>query len=436
MRYLRDHDPLTGLPNRQAFSDSLADALPTMNRNRKHIAVLCLDVDKFKDINDASDIATGDAVLREMGARIRSILRSGDFVARRSGDEFAIALVDINNLAEVMAFTNRLMDTLRPSFRVADKEFLCTTSVGIAFAPSDGDTAAAILRHADIALARAKSDGGQRVCFFEPSMEKALQRRRMIEHELRRALAREEFEVAYQSQYDLATGARVGVEALVRWHHPVHGKIAPAHFISVAEETGLIVPLGEWVLRRACSDAVAWPEHISVAVNLSPAQFQHGDIAGTIATVLAETGLPAQRLELEITESLLLSDTEEVLGKLNRLRQHGVRIAMDDFGTGYSSLSYLARFPFDKIKIDRQFVRNMTRDSAMRAIVKTIIALGQSLGVSVTAEGVETQEQAAMLREFGCPQVQGFLYGHPGSPELEGDGSGKVRSIKSRSSAA
>ncbi len=436
MRYLQDHDPLTGLPNRQSFSDSLANALPAMNRNRKHIAVLCLDVDKFKDINDASDIATGDAVLREMGARIQSALRSGDFVARRSSDEFAIALVDINNLAEVMAFTNRLMDVLRPPFRVADKEFLCTTSVGIAFAPSDGDAAPAILRHADIAQARAKSDGGQRVCFFEPSMEKALQRRRMIEHELRLALARGEFEVAYQSQYDLATGARVGVEALIRWHHPVHGKIAPTHFISVAEETGLIVPLGEWVLRRACSDAVAWPEHISVAVNLSPAQFRHGDIAGTIATVLAETGLPAQRLELEITESLLISDTDEVLGKLNRLRKYGVRMAMDDFGSGYSSLSYLARFPFDKIKIDRQFVRNMTRDPAMRAIVKTIIALGKSLGVTVTAEGVETQEQAAMLREFGCPQVQGFLYGYPGSPELEGAGAAKVRSIKSRSSAA
>jgi EAL domain-containing protein (putative c-di-GMP-specific phosphodiesterase class I) len=258
----------------------------------------------------------------------------------------------------------------------------------------------------------------------------------MVEHELRLALSREEFEVVYQSQYDLATGTQVGVEALVRWNHPVHGKIAPAHFISVAEETGLIVPLGEWVLRRACRDAAAWSEPLSVAVNLSPAQFRDGDVAETVADVLQETGLPARRLELEITESLLINDTEEVLGKLSRLRQLGVKIAMDDFGTGYSSLSYLARFPFDKIKIDRQFVRNMPRDPAMRAIVKTVIALGKSLDVTVTAEGVETQEQAAMLREFGCPQVQGFLYGYPGTPEAASKPPLKLKQIKARSSAA
>ena len=238
----------------------------------------------------------------------------------------------------------------------------------------------------------------------------------MVEHELRLALGREEFEVVYQPQYDLATERQCGSEALIRWHHPVHGKIAPGHFISVAEETGLIVPLGEWVLRRACSDAVNWPEPLFVSVNLSPVQFRDGDVAETVAQVLKETGLPPERLELEITESLLINDTEEVLGKLNRLRELGVDIAMDDFGTGYSSLSYLARFPFSKIKIDRQFIRNMTRDPAMRAIVKTIIALGKSLDVTITAEGVETQEQAAMLREFGCPQVQGFLYGYPGAP--------------------
>jgi EAL domain-containing protein (putative c-di-GMP-specific phosphodiesterase class I) len=224
----------------------------------------------------------------------------------------------------------------------------------------------------------------------------------------------------------------VGVEALVRWHHPVHGKVAPAHFISVAEETGLIVPLGEWVLRRACYDAAGWPEPLSVAVNLSPAQFHDSDIAETVAAVLHETGLPAERLELEITESLLINDTEEVLEKLSRLRELGVKIAMDDFGTGYSSLNYLARFPFDKIKIDRQFVRNMTRDPAMRAIVKTIVALGKSLDVTVTAEGVESQEQAAMLREFGCPQVQGFLYGYPGAAEAEGN----ITPVKPQTSAA
>jgi EAL domain-containing protein (putative c-di-GMP-specific phosphodiesterase class I) len=250
------------------------------------------------------------------------------------------------------------------------------------------------------------------------------------------AFAREEFEVVYQPQFDLATETQCAVEALVRWHHPVHGKIAPAHFISVAEDTGLIVPLGEWVLRRACSDAMKWPEPLTVAVNLSPAQFRDGDVAETVADVLHETGLPAHRLELEITESVLINDTEEVLAKLNRLRDLGVAIAMDDFGTGYSSLSYLARFPFNKIKIDRQFVRNMTRDPAMRAIVKTIIALGKSLDVAITAEGVETPEQAAMLREFGCPQVQGFLYGYPTTSEAVTKGPIKAAPIAERSSAA
>ncbi len=438
VRYLEEHDALTGLANRQAFNDSLADAITRMQRDRSHIAVLCLDIDKFKEINDAADHSGGDQVLRDIGARIQATLRQGDLIARLGGDEFAIALVDVTNLGDVMAFMNRLVEALRRPLQVTGKEMLVTTSVGIALAPADGDTATTVLRHAGIALARAKGDGGQRMCFFEQSMDKALQRRRMVEHELRLALGREEFEVVYQPQYDLATERQCGSEALVRWHHPVHGKIAPGHFISVAEDTGLIVPLGEWVLRRACRDAVDWPAPLFVSVNLSPAQFRDGDVAETVAQVLNETGLPPDRLELEITESLLINDTEEVLGKLNRLRQLGVHIAMDDFGTGYSSLSYLARFPFSKIKIDRQFIRNMTRDSAMRAIVKTIIALGKSLDVTITAEGVETEEQAAMLREFGCPQVQGFLYGYPGAADANTKPeAGKVTPISAaRSSAA
>jgi diguanylate cyclase (GGDEF)-like protein len=242
-RYLENYDPLTGFPNRNAFDGLLTTALANMQRKRTHIAVLCVDIGKLNEISD--DTAAGDTVLREMGERIRSELRPGDFAARRSIDEFAVALVDVGNLAEVMALTDRLVDALRRPIKVADKEFVCAASVGIALAPSDGDNAAMLLRHADIALSRAKADGGQRMRCFEPGMDKALQRRRMIEHELRQALAREEFEVVYQSQHDLVSGARVGVEALVRWRHPVHGKVAPAHFISVAEETGLIVPLGE-----------------------------------------------------------------------------------------------------------------------------------------------------------------------------------------------
>ncbi len=437
VRYLEEHDALTGLANRKAFVDRLTAAIGRMQRDRTHIAVLCLDIDKFKEINEAADHSGGDQVLRDIGGRIQSTLRENDLLARLAGDEFAIALVDITNLGDVMAFMNRLVEALRRPLQVAGKEMLVTSSVGIALAPADGDTAATVLRHASIALARAKGDGGQRMCFFEHSMDKALQRRRMVEHELRLALGRDEFDVVYQPQYDLATGQQCGSEALVRWHHPVHGKIAPGHFISVAEDTGLIVPLGEWVLRRACIDAAKWPEPLIVAVNLSPAQFRDGDIAETVAEVLKETGLPPQRLELEITENLLINDTEEVLGKLNRLRQLGVAIAMDDFGTGYSSLNYLARFPFSKIKIDRQFIRNMTRDPATRAIVKTIIALGKSLDVTITAEGVETEEQAAMLREFGCPQVQGFLYGYPGPAEIGVKPEGNVTSITAaRSSAA
>jgi diguanylate cyclase (GGDEF)-like protein len=440
VRYLESHDALTGLANRRAFAESLGEAMTRMKRDNTHIAVICLDIDKFKEINDASEHGGGDQVLREIGTRIRGTLRERDIIARLGADEFAIALVDITNLGDVMAFMNRLVSALRLPFHVTGKEILITTSVGIALAPADGDTAATVLRHATIALSRAKGDGGQRMCFFEESMDKALQRRRTVEHELRLALGREEFEVVYQPQYDLTSERQSGSEALIRWHHPVHGKIAPGHFISVAEETGLIVPIGEWVLRRACIDAATWPETLSVAVNLSPAQFRDSDIAETVAEVLKETGLPANRLELEITESLLINDTEEVLTKLNRLRDLGVAIAMDDFGTGYSSLSYLARFPFSKIKIDRQFIRNMTRDPAMRAIVKTIIALGKSLDVTITAEGVETPEQAEMLRKFGCRQVQGFLYGYPEAAQTNAQpratADGKITPIRARHPSA
>lgn len=440
VRYLESHDALTGLANRRAFAEHLSEAMSRMERDGTHIAVICLDIDKFKEINDANEHGGGDQVLREIGSRIKGTLRERDIIARLGADEFAIALVDITNLGDVMAFMNRLVAALRLPFHVSGKEILLTTSVGIALAPADGDTASTVLRHATIALSRAKGDGGQRMCFFEESMDKALQRRRTVEHELRLALGREEFEVVYQPQYDLATETQSGSEALIRWHHPVHGRIAPGHFISVAEDTGLIVPIGEWVLRRACQDAVGWPEELTVAVNLSPAQFRDSDIAETVADILKETGLPPHRLELEITENLLINDTEEVLSKLNRLRKLGVAIAMDDFGTGYSSLSYLARFPFSKIKIDRQFIRNMTRDPAMRAIVKTIIALGKSLDVTITAEGVETPQQAEMLRKFGCRQVQGFLYGHPeaadaqAKPQEQSDG--KVTPLRRRRSSA
>ncbi|XSG81668.1 MAG: putative bifunctional diguanylate cyclase/phosphodiesterase [Methyloligella sp. ZOD6] len=436
LRFLKNHDALTGLPNRSAFTRVLSDALNHMHRNRTHIAVLCIDVDNFKDINDTLDHSGGDIVLREIASRIRTTMRKGDVFGRLGGDEFAVALVEITNLADVMAFMNRLVEAMRDPFIVDDKEIVCTTSVGIALAPGDGETANVVLKHAAIALSRAKRDGGQRMCFFERSMDKALQRRRLVEHELRLALGRDEFDLLYQPQFSLETEEACGTEALIRWHHPVHGKIAPAHFISVAEETGLIVPLGEWVLRRACSDAVKWEKPLTVAVNLSPAQFRDGDIVEMVSAVLAETGLPPERLELEITENLLLNDTEEVLQKLKTLRKLGVAIAMDDFGTGFSSLSYLARFPFSKIKIDRHFIQMMTKDPAVKAIVRTIVALGKSLDITITAEGVETVEQARLLREFGCPNVQGFLYSQPISAEEAGHAEPKVSTLSKRHPSA
>jgi diguanylate cyclase (GGDEF)-like protein len=416
--YLSRHDPLTGLANRETFSDSLAAAMAGIPHDHANIAVLSIDIDNFREVNDAADHSGGDQVLREVAARIQTTLRQGDLLARTGGDEFTVALLDTANPGEVMSFINHLVAVLGKPVQVDNKDMLVAVSIGVALAPTDGDNATIVLRHAAIALTRAKSEGGQCMCFFEESMDKDMQRRRLVEHELRLAVHRREFEVVYQPQFDLATERQCGAEALIRWQHPVHGRIAPAHFISVAEDTGLIVPLGEWVLRRACADAVKWPEPLFVSVNLSPAQFRHGDVAAMVADALEETGLPAQRLELEITENLLINDTEEVLGKLNRLRHLGVHIAMDDFGTGYSSLSYISRFPFSKIKIDRQFIFNMTRDQATRAVVRTIIALGRSLDVTITAEGVETEGQAAMLREFGCPQVQGFLYGYPGPPDM------------------
>ncbi|MEG6508539.1 bifunctional diguanylate cyclase/phosphodiesterase [Methyloligella sp. 2.7D] len=435
LRFLENHDALTGLPNRTAFTKLLSDSLNQMFRTRTHIAVLCVDVDKFKEINDMLDHSGGDAVLSEIARRIRTTMREGDLFGRLGGDEFAIALTDITNLADVMNFMHRLVDVMRAPFLIDGKEMVCTTSVGIALAPGDGESAGVVLKHADIALTRAKRDGGQRMCFFERSMDKALQRRRMVEHELRLALGRGEFDLLYQPQFSLQTEKQTGTEALIRWYHPVHGKIAPAHFISVAEDTGLIVPLGEWVLRRACSDAVKWPSPVTVAVNLSPAQFRDSDIAKVVSDILEETGLPPERLELEITENLLINDTEEVLQKLKTLRALGVAIAMDDFGTGFSSLSYLARFPFSKIKIDRQFIHTMTKDPAVKAIVKTIVALGKALGMTVTAEGVETVEQATMLREYGCPQVQGFLYSEPVSSEEAGRATPKVRTLRKQVTA-
>ncbi len=412
-RFLQFHDALTELPNRIAFEERLEDVLTRRRRDGSQVAVLRVDIDRFKHVNDVVGNQGGDALLRMFVARLMPVMREVDIAARLSGDEFAIALTGLSDPADALLFMDRLIAATEAPYHVAGHELRCSMSAGISFAPHDGDECEALLKHADLALARAKRDGGNRTNCFEQGMDHVLQRRRLLEHELRGGLARDEFEVVYQPQYDLNEGTCTGYEALVRWNHPVHGRIAPSHFISVAEEVGVIIPLGEFVLRSACAEAASWPAPLNIAVNLSPAQFRNGGMALLVASVLETTGLAPERLELEITESLLINDTEAVLEELNRLRHLGVGIAMDDFGTGYSSLSYLARFPFSKIKIDRSFVRAMTRDDTVAAIVSTIVALGRSLGVTITAEGVETEEQAKHLTALGCAQAQGFLFGYP-----------------------
>lgn len=417
IRYLSQHDELTGLPNRVAFAQRLSEALVKRRRAGGQIAVMFVDIDKFKEVNDSIGHAAGDIVLQAVAGRLTASVRDSDIVARQDGDEFAVAMIDINGAHEAARLVDRIGVLLRQPYRAGEDVVECSISIGIAMAPSDGDETAALLRHADLALVRAKQSGRNAVRFFERGMDLTFLRRRERENDLRRALERDEFDLLYQPQVWLNDSTLCGHEALVRWRHPVHGKISPVYFISIAEDTELIVPLGEWILRRACEDAARWPDSGKVAVNLSPVQFRGGSVARLVRGMLDESGLDPRRLELEITESLLMWDTETVLGELTKLKDLGVTIAMDDFGTGYSSLSYLSRFPFGKIKIDRSFVRCMHNDEAVNAIVSCIIGLGRSLDVTITAEGVEKREQAEMLRQLGCHQGQGFLYGRPADAE-------------------
>ena len=325
-----------------------------------------------------------------------------------------------------MRLARRVCTALAEAYHVNGHELSISTSIGIAIGPLDGEPADTLLKNADLALYRAKEDGRNTFCFFEPAMDAALQKRRRLENDLRNALRKNQLYLDYQPQFDLASGRLTGYEALVRWWHPTEGEISPTTFLPIAEETGLIVPLGEWILRTACSYATTWPLDTNLAVNLSAAQFKTQDVYALVRRVLNETGLEPHRLELEITEGIILQNTEAVLDTLQRLDQLGVAIAMDDFGTGYSSLSYLARFPVKKIKIDRSFIDTLGTSPQTSAIVSSIVGLGQSLHVTITAEGVETEGQAAMLKKWGCDQVQGFYYGKPDAdvPEFSGDEAG------------
>jgi len=418
VRFLAMHDGLTGLPNRTHFSEALAAALSGRRKGDGAVAAIALDLDRFKEVNDSLGHAAGDALLQAVAARLRAELREGDVVARLGGDEFTVAQVGEAQPAAAARLAQRLVAVLSEPFDLPGGHRVTTgASAGIAVAPADADGPDALLRAADAALYRAKADGRGVARCFEPAMDAELSARRRLTQDLRTAVADNGFDLAYQPLHRLSDGALVGFEALLRWPHPERGMVPPDTFIPIAEETGLIVPIGAWVLRRACAAAAAgWPDGLSVAVNLSPVQFRRGaDLVATVRDALAVSGLPAHRLELEITEGLLLHDAEAALATLTELRGLGCAIAMDDFGTGYSSLGSLWRFPFDKLKIDRSFVLGMEGNPKAAAIVSSVVALGRALGLIVTAEGVETAAQAASLRDAGCTQGQGFLLGRPAS---------------------
>jgi diguanylate cyclase (GGDEF)-like protein/PAS domain S-box-containing protein len=418
--HMARHDALTNLPNRTLFREQLEQALRHLKRNDK-IAVLCLDLDHFKGINDSLGHPIGDDLLKTVAVRLTDCVRESDTVCRLGGDEFAIVQVCNDTEASPTTLASRLIEAISAPYEIQGHQITIGVSIGISVTPDDGHDPDQLLKNADMALYRAKADGKGVFHFFEVGMDARAQARRLLEVDLRGALLRGEFVVYYQPIQDLVAGQVTGFEALVRWNHPLRGLIAPLNFIPLAEETGLIVPIGDWVLRTACKDAAGWSQDVCVAVNLSPAQFKSRNLVSSILSALAVSGLAAYRLELEITESVLLQDNEATLATLHKLRALGVRISMDDFGTGYSSLSYLRSFPFDKIKIDRSFVSELaSRDDAM-AIVRAVTGLGKSLGISTTAEGVETNEQLAFLRSEGCTEVQGYLFSPPRpGEEVEG----------------
>ena len=408
--HMAHHDGLTNLPNRDFYQDRLRHVLGQAASGNRPVAVLYIDLDLFKSVNDSFGHPMGDRLLKQVAERLKSEVRGDNLVARLGGDEFAIVLVSEVSPNEVSDFADRLIGVLSARYELDGLEVVVGASVGIALSPGDGATSEELMRNADMALYRAKSDGGGVHRFFEREMDRQAQKRRDMERDLRRAFASGEFELHYQPLVDIAANRISGFESLLRWRNPEKGMISPVDFIPVAEDIGLIVTLGEWVLREACSEAVNWPGDIKVAVNLSPVQFRSRNLVQAVISALAHSGLSPRRLELEITESIFLAETEANLAILHQLRELGVSISMDDFGTGYSSLSYLRSFPFDKIKIDRSFVKDLAERTDCVAIVRAISGLGRSLNITTTAEGVETMDQLDWLRAEGCNEVQGFLF--------------------------
>nr|WP_301288582.1 MULTISPECIES: EAL domain-containing protein [Methylorubrum] len=412
IEHMARYDALTGLPNRRLFQETLSREIDGARRDGGWVAVLCCDLDRFKAVNDTFGHPAGDALLRVVAGRLRGALRDDDVVARLGGDEFAIILPGRGEPRRIAAVTRRLTQAAGRPVDLGGPAATVGISIGVAVWPKHGDSADTLFKNADIALYRAKDSGRNTFRFYESGMDLAVATRNLLEIDMRESIRSGGFALHYQPIFALADGAAQGFEALLRWDHPVRGPVSPGTFIPLAEETGLITQLGAWALHEACREAASWPGDLRVAVNVSAVQFRKPGLEQSVVRALAASGLRADRLELEITESVLIQDAEAVIGCLHRLRAMGVRIALDDFGTGYSSLSYLCRFPFDKIKIDRSFVRDIDEPVAA-AVVRAVVGLGERLGMAITAEGVETQKQLARVRRKGCTEVQGFLLGRP-----------------------
>jgi diguanylate cyclase (GGDEF)-like protein/PAS domain S-box-containing protein len=409
VHYLAHHDPLTALPNRALLLRRLAQALEAATSADRGLAVLRLDLDRFKAVNELLGHAGGDQILVQVAQRLREGRSAGDVVARLSGDEFAV----LTGAAQAAGLADQIIDALGQPFDLPDGRASIGACVGIALFPADGTDPDLLVQNAGTALAAAKESGSGTCRFFDAAIARRASERRQLERDVSEAAARGELELYYQPIADCRTGVVLGYEALLRWNHPERGRVSPADFIPLAEQSGAIIDIGRWVLETACAEAASWSEPRRVAVNLSPVQFRQVDLVGMVTDTLQRTGMAASRLELEITEGVLIADADAAMAIFNELRKAGIRIALDDFGTGYSSMSYLRRFRFDKIKIDRAFVQALGQDHEAEAIVDAILALARGLRVDVTAEGVETERQLSLLRERHCPQVQGYLLGKP-----------------------
>ncbi|MGY3615911.1 putative bifunctional diguanylate cyclase/phosphodiesterase [Bradyrhizobium sp. USDA 10063] len=408
IEHLAHYDPLTNLPNRTLFQRHAEGLL--LETAHVQFAIFYIDIDEFKRINDSLGHLIGDEFLKGVAERLRQSIGPEDFIARLGGDEFAIVQRGVTVDVDVSALVERIYQALRTPFDCHGHRLSGDASIGIAVAPRDGTDLLGLLKRADLAMYAAKAAGRRTHRFFEPEMEKEAKLRRELEADMRTALVEGGFEIHYQPLVDLRSDEVTGCEALVRWRHPVRGMVSPAEFIPVAEETGLIEEIGQWVLRTACTEAATWPAHVRVAVNVSPIQFKSETLSLKVAAALAESGLDPRRLELEITEAVLIADDDAALVALNQLRALGVHIALDDFGTGYSSLQYLQRFPFDKIKIDRSFVKEVTRNSSSASIIRAVVSIAADRDMITTAEGVETEQQRDTVHMLGCTQMQGYLF--------------------------